>query len=527
MTGNTGMRPDELRVGTAKEPTGRRRVAIVIVLTVLVCLPVLGLAQYIAHVRYDETDQWLFACYGRQITQGRVLYEQLWDNKPPGIFWTNAVGLWLAGGSPLGPIALCAAASVGACAAVFATARRLYGWSAAGVITVLASVYLFGAYYHVGCNRPITYCVLAELAAFLLYCRSFESAGRSGRNLLLAGSCAGVSFCFLQTGMAVALGIGLHILFLVVTGRLSGSRAGRRLATFVGGWALTVGAAVGLLALTSDLGWAWDAVFGFNLAHKAPGGGGPAWFGQREHEAALALPVILAAATLAHPIVRWLSGFRAATVALFGRQPPGLLFVLWAWMVVAIALALAGPDRRLHYWGIALPPLIMLAGHGVHLLFQSGRGTERPVFHVVVAVVWMAYMLIAPLRLQVQAALTYRWHAADEMRQRRIADPVSTIRRCSMPGETLFVWGYDPRLYWLADRPSAIRYIGTEKTSDNPAGQRLLGDICGMVKDARPRIVVADPAAISSSADDFAEWLRGHYTRPDPDRAAHVWVRND
>jgi len=237
--------------------------------------------------------------------------------------------------------------------------------------------------------------------------------------------------------------------------------------------------------------------------------------------------VILAAATLAHAIVRWLSGFRAATVALFGRQPPGLLFVLWAWMVVAIALALAGPDRRLHYWGIALPPLIMLAGHGVHLLFQSGRGTERPVFHVVVAVVWMAYMLIAPLRLQVQAALTYRWHAADEMRQRRIADPVSTIRRCSVPGETLFVWGYDPRLYWLADRPSAIRYIGTEKTSDNPAGQRLLGDICGMVKDARPRIVVADPAAISSSAGDFAEWLRGHYTRPDPDRAAHVWVRND
>ena len=103
--------------------------------TALMCLPILAVAQAISHIRVDEFDAWLFAYYGKQLTHGRVLYEQLWDNKPPGIFWINAVGLWFSGGSLAGPITLCAAAVTAACAVFFAVTRRLYGLPAAAVTT--------------------------------------------------------------------------------------------------------------------------------------------------------------------------------------------------------------------------------------------------------------------------------------------------------------------------------------------------------------------------------------------------------
>ncbi len=70
--------------------SSRRRAVLVTVATVLMCLPVLATAQYIAHVRADETDAWLFAYYGREMLSGCGLYTDLWDNKPPGIFWLNA-----------------------------------------------------------------------------------------------------------------------------------------------------------------------------------------------------------------------------------------------------------------------------------------------------------------------------------------------------------------------------------------------------------------------------------------------------
>ncbi len=57
-----------------------------------------GVGQTAAHLRTDETDCWLFAYYADQMLQGRQLYGDLWDNKPPGIFWINALGLQIGGG---------------------------------------------------------------------------------------------------------------------------------------------------------------------------------------------------------------------------------------------------------------------------------------------------------------------------------------------------------------------------------------------------------------------------------------------
>ncbi len=516
--------------------SSRRRVLFVCGVTMLLTLPVLALNQYISHTRYNEADAWLFSYYGREIARGGILFEQLWDNKPPGIFWINALGSWVSAGSRAGTIAFCAAAALGACGLVFAMARRLYGGSAASVITIIASIYLYLDYYHVGCNRPSTFFVLAELAAFMFYCRSFGPAKSPSFSLLLAGVCAGISFWFKQTSLAVAIGVSIHVVFLALGGAMSPAMIVRRLLIFAGGWWLSIAAAITLLWATSNLAWAWHAVFAFNVELLDSQSRRLTWFGLSELRYTMTLPLVLAAATLVFPIVRWVWGVEPRPADRSpGLRPPGLLVLLWAWMIAAVVLALLGPDRRLHYWGIALPPLVMLAGHGVHLLLNAGRvqGVERPTIYQVVALLWLAFMLLTPIQSQVRAALSYRWHAQDDPKQRRVMDLAQAVRERSAPDETMFVWGYEPRIYWASDRPPAIRYIGTEKTRRDPSGSRFMAEICRLVIQAKPKVIIGRPTQWTVSPQHphhhalvtFREWVETRYRQVDRDNLVAVWVR--
>ena len=92
---------------SSAEPARRYRVWPWIV-TAAALLPILTVNQYFSHHRSDETDAWLFAYYGRELLHGARLYADLWDNKPPLVYWFNAAALWLGGGSLAAVRAACA-----------------------------------------------------------------------------------------------------------------------------------------------------------------------------------------------------------------------------------------------------------------------------------------------------------------------------------------------------------------------------------------------------------------------------------
>ncbi|HUU84544.1 MAG TPA: glycosyltransferase family 39 protein [Phycisphaerae bacterium] len=519
--------------------------AVALLATALICLPILGIAQVISHIRVDEFDAWLFAYYGKQLTHGRVLYEQLWDNKPPGIFWLNAVGLWLSGGSLAGPIALCAAAVAAACAVFLVVTRRLYGLGAAAVATVMAAVFLNHQYFHVGCNRPNTFLVLTELTAFLLYVRAVTQSRTSWRAMLAAGFCAGLGLWFKQTGLALAAAVVAHQILLTATGNQSAGTALRRIGHFAAGWATACVVAIVILAITSSLRWAWDAIVAFNRNYFAPGVGAkwwPDWFGIREGVDVLALPGILALATLAHAIARRFVGRSDGgnTQPPVGSRPPLLLPMLWVWMAVAAYVALIGPHQRLPYFGVALPPLCMLAAHGVYLFLSSGRTVEGryPPFYLFIGVIWFGYMLINPLENQLHALNRHQYYRFEDTEPNPDIATAESIHRHTGPDDAMFVWGYAPGAYWLADRPSAIRYIGTEKATQlQGAGQPLMDEIIGLLRESRPKvfvITVNELARIEHPHEkdpldyhDLASWVRSNYTPAENAPKQNVWVRDD
>lgn len=524
--------------------SGGIRPAVAIVATGLICLPILGVALAISHIRVDEFDAWLFAYFGKQLAQGRVLYSQLWDNKPPGIFWVNAIGLRAAGGSLIGPAVLCGAAVAGACAVFFTATRRLYGLSTACVATVMAALFLNQQFFHVGCNRPNTYFVLTELSAFLFYVRALTSSGSAWRCFMLAGAVACLGVWFKQSALALAVSVGAHQVVLSIAGVQSFGTTARRIGLFACGWLAAAALALAILATTSDLGWAWHAIVSFNRLYFAAKDGSrwwPHWFGVQEQVRVLALPAILALATLLHAAASRLGRLSQKTAKCDPdlKLPPMLLALLWVWMLSATYLALVGPHQRLPYFAIALPPLCVLSAHGVFLFLATGRsaGSDYPPYHLFVGLAWFAYMMIAPLENQLRTLSVQHYHRFDEREPDPDIATAEIARRHSSPQETLFVWGYAPEIYWRADRPPAIRYIGTEKAGQlGPVGQSTLDEIVQALRNNPPQVLVIGANTLlkmnePSGKDplkygDLADWIEMNYTlSPDAPRQ-DVWVKN-
>ena len=64
---------------------------------VLLLVPIVTLSQLTAHNRVDVVDDQMFGYFGWRIAHGAVPYKDVWDNKPPGIYWINALGFLIGG----------------------------------------------------------------------------------------------------------------------------------------------------------------------------------------------------------------------------------------------------------------------------------------------------------------------------------------------------------------------------------------------------------------------------------------------
>lgn len=73
-----------------------------IVLVFVSCVFVYGAFLPLRDNYYPSHDYSIFAYIGQQILRGKMPYTELWDHKPPLIFYINAVGLKISGGSLAG-----------------------------------------------------------------------------------------------------------------------------------------------------------------------------------------------------------------------------------------------------------------------------------------------------------------------------------------------------------------------------------------------------------------------------------------
>jgi 4-amino-4-deoxy-L-arabinose transferase-like glycosyltransferase len=474
--------------------------AVLILAMLLVLVPIVTLSQIAAHYRADVMDDQMFGYYGWRILHGATVYRDVWDNKPPGIYWINALGFLVSGDSYGGVIVLCVLAVVAAHACLFVVAASNYYRGAAALTTVLASFYMTHAYYQGGTNRTETFLVACELAAVALYMRGF--ARDRWWKWLLAGVFCGCAFLFKQVGLAAWGAMGLHTIILVVTRDLSWRDGLRRCLLLLAGVCGVLLAAGLALASQGALGEACYATFGFNRAYFRVGASSLLTrfinfaYLKWEIKPVLLLPILMAIAASIHAILwRLRPRFRPPEIEepMRNLRPvcPRYMLLFGIWFAVAFWGALVSPHHFRHYLLPTIPPLLLLAGYLINVL-RAEIGLVRRLQQrawVLATFVAMGYFAAEAFYLHFQVAAAvwyYRFHQQQRPDWEIIGEQVERFTR---PEDKIQCWGYQPGVYLHTRRINACRFTTTEKLGHVQQEAGFIADELRQTLSAEPPVL--------------------------------------
>jgi hypothetical protein len=421
---------------------------------------------------------------GRVILAGGWPYRDVWELKPPGIYYTYAALLACTGSSMLGVRALdLAAAAITACllSTVLARFLRPPGAWLAGLL--YAALYLRLGYW--GMAQAESFANLWTALALLLWLHSHEfpppdhqiirpctrEAGEDHQVIRSGTREAGVGHPVIRSS-AVGAAAGAALLLkvtallplagiLVALGLLRGRRRGWRseaasVTALFGGMALVLGIVMAAMAISGAGAAYLEIQRGFVAGYVAlPPAQSPV-AGWHYLWRLYALPLMLAGVGL------WAVGRSAR-----------LLLGLW----LASALLSVWVQRKYfgYHWTPILLPLAGLAGAGLAALLSP---LQRLRARGVRAIAAAGALLVAVWSVEREATgyvAALRFVAGRVTREaywERFGRPyrgdfsfaadrwaAHYIREHSRPGEPVFIWGFEPLTLFLADRRAPTRFI--------------------------------------------------------------------
>jgi hypothetical protein len=392
-------------------------VALLVVVSVAVLLP-----NHPAR-RDPAEDAGVFFYAAQRLLDGGAPYRDIWDHKPPGVYFVDAVGIALAGrtGVWLTQIAfLLAAALLG-----YRALRREFGATAAFVGSLAWLAALPRLFLEYGQTSFVEFYALPLQFGALLLCIGPVTRSRA----LGIGALGGAAMLLKPTLVGIVLAIGLVTLF---RGRRS---AVAPLVLIALGGLVPLAIVVAWAAARGVLGDMVDQALVYNRAYAA--------FASTSER----IDAVLSGLRLTLP-----SGLAVVSVGVWfyaivtRRFAPTLLAV--ALVAFPIELALSTWGRGYHYYFIAwLPSMAILAAFVVTEL----QRIAPPRIALPTLALAVLTMCIFPTLLVTRLALT-----TDAGRARAAAAYVAANTR---PDDTVLVWGSHAEVLFLAGRRSPTRYV--------------------------------------------------------------------
>ena len=497
---------------------------VVVLIMLICCAPMIIVSQMAAHLRFDVVDDQMFGYFGWRIAHGGTVYLDVWDNKPPGIYWINALGFILGNDSYWGVIALCAVALVVTHLAFFGICASIYFFGASAVMTVLASFFFTHGYYQGGTNRTETFLVAFELLGVLCYFRGF--ARDRWWLFLLSGFFCGTAFLFKQVGLAAWGSMGLHLIVLMCTGELRVSTAFKRGLLMIVGAAVPISAAVAVLVSQGAWDAAWFAIVDFNRAYFATGDSSlhdnfANRYMLRQHMLpSLLLPLLMCAAALIHSFLWWLRPmYRPQDIEQplreFGPAVPRPMLLFAVWWAVAFYGATVSPHHFRHYLIPTLAPMLLIAGYLINIIkTEVGLITRlQQRAWVSAAFVLMGWLAWDSVQAHVGEMSRVWWNRYERGKRAPWEMIGDAVKAYSTPDQKIHCWGYFPGVYLYAHRMNASRFTTTEKigqVKDHAEFQRK--ELYDTLRNNPPPLFVV-------SAEDY-DW----FTDPNPVNKPRDWI---
>ncbi len=505
-------------------------------LKVVAWIVIVGSALQILTFSFGR-DQGIYAVVGDGVLHGQVPYLDLWDFKPPGIFFVYALAEALFGKNMMAPRLL----EVMSLFAVVAMMRRVAGAvfenRTAGLVggAVAALIHAQMEFWHSG--QPETFASFFTWFALMF---TLEPGARHARRLF----CIGVAFgCCALLKPPLGGGVLVCLAFLTQRERLLVSKPLQALRP-----ALWIGLGFALPLLLCLL-WFWAkgglGELYWTLGRFTPGYTTIGWEGRRAsdmlyhaiEEAFFKFSALAAAGLIA-----------AISMTPLHQRERETLFLLVGIITMHVAgIAMQGKFFAYHY-GATLPLIAFLGGLGLYKLWRrcivGGLGG---------AIAFFSFVAVAvPMRYAVRDLPQYFWErnlirmqyllrmppydSREEMDEELayVADynlaadrqVAREVRARSRPDQPVFVWGFEPAIYWLADREPSTRFIYNVAQRSPWEAKYARSELMKELHQSPPSVVVVQardvfPTVTGNSLDsrdslpDFPElqrWLQDGYT---------------
>ena len=429
-------------------------------------------------------DGGAFAYCGQQIASGGLLYRDCWDNKPPAIYYVNAAVIAI-GGPKQWNLWLAQAVWLAITAAAFYTIlSKIWEGRVAFLCTALMLLTLLHPTFYEGGNLTETYALLPivlTLGAFLGYIKTNKRFYLLGIGLFTA-----ISFLFKPTYISMGIAAGLILAYWSIR-----QHQPRKLLVEWGlilvSFFVPLFLVVAYWAARNNLYDLVYAVFIHNRQYVQAGFSRKAFlatlriFVLEQPLAALTILALISMITWA--VASW-KGFRRPHDSQTGEaDKERVRFWIMVAVVIAVILdviftALSGKNFH-HYFQI---PMLTLAASSAYLFFtlvQLRRTTARGEPYAIIAIVAVLVILLPWMTEVFGKEVPSRGNLAFFLSHPNVTryqpDEIEkTIMEHSLPDQSIYIWGYDPAIYFHVGRRSPSRYIFPQHlytpTPDSPNG---------------------------------------------------------
>ncbi len=440
---------------------------LIIVVVIMAALPILTYPL--------GRDQGEFATIGRGILGNRIPYVDLWNPKPPAVFYVYALAISLFGRTIVAIRLIDLLIAPALLWAAYWLGRRLASDPARSQRSGLFAAMLTGVFYFTETFWTLSQndgiALLPMLLAMVCAISAAERALQKHRSwpfALVSGLFCGVviwfKYPFALFAFALAGAYGLLLRRIQWSDVLA----------FIAGNLLVLGGGAGFLAAVG----AFDAWLQSAFVTSSYTALGLNW-----NDFSEALRVAMGYRMLHWGLLFVLAITGVAVVFIHARRikqnphtPPGKIQanrVGWAvllWLLIGfVIMAIQGKAYDYH-WLPMLPPLALLAAAGLDGVFAwiGGKGhlrTERALtiisgIGLMVTLGLVVWGRALPYLSGAQDRLTYaQTFQAGEFIARESEEVAAYLQERVLPTDSLYIWGFRPEIYYLSELYPATRFI--------------------------------------------------------------------
>lgn len=421
-------------------------------------------------------DSGVFLYTGWRVLHGEIPYLQIWDHKPPVIYYLDAFGLILTPDSTWGVWMVEAVSLTLAAAFGFYLSKRLYGLFPAIFISFL---WLFSAFHIlVGGNLTTEYVLPFQFALLWLFYRA-ESEHHYGWRGFALGAVTALLFFTRQNAVAIAVAIGFYLLVSRISRREFRRFVGDSLPILAGGLTVTA-LIVGYFAYKGALPAFWDVAFGYNFAYIDERGDP-----QRVNALLQGLTQLEKIGLAQIAFIGWgaallLLSFKKERIAPEARS------LLWMGIIalpIELWMVSIGGRPRIPYFTVLLPVLSVFAGFTLWLVFDS-------ILKDVPRVAGAGLVLIMVASLWSVLAADYTDLSDFYAQPSGDSELTAYIQNNTSQQDTVLMWGAESAYNFVTRRASPTRFVYQYPLYNGYGGKAYLSEFFNDILTNKPRLII-------------------------------------